>query len=469
VNAVAIHVHEEHCGASRGQRDAGRATDPARCAGDDCGFVRELHFSYPNRVLSRVHRRSRHARGAREGTSGAAGGFARGEEVGADPYGFFARLRHEEPLHLDRDGLYRLTRYHDVAAALTDERLSADDAHWQRCDPFAETILAGLDSPAARARREWFLNMDDPPHRRLRTAIASAFTPRASAAYRPAVQRALDHLLDDLRPANRADFLASVIRPLPATALASAFGFPPDEWRQCVDWVREINRNFDRNRTPAEVDSMNRAVVEFEEYLRGKIANVAGGDAFSALVANARNRGLADDELIPTLTIVFVAGQHVMVKLLGGCLIRLLGAGGAERERLRREPSSVGDFVDEMLRWDSPVQGLKRVATADVEIAGGVIPKDRVVVMMLGSANRDETVFPNPDAFDPDRCDPRAIPLGIGAHFCLGAYLGKLEAVVFVETVLRRFEGLAFAGPPPALPVSRRGVPRLDVVWDHLT
>jgi cytochrome P450 len=400
--------------------------------------------------------------------SSAGGGFARGDDVGRDPYAFFAGLRREEPLHLDGDGLYRLTRYHDVVAALTDERLSADDGHWQRCDPFAETILDGLDSPAARARRQWFLNMDDPEHRRLRTAIAGSFTPRASAAYRPAVKRALDHLLDPLRTATGADLLASVIRPLPATALASALGFPSEEWERCVHWVQEINRNFDRSRTPEQVERMNRAVVEFEEYLGGKIANSAGSEAFSALVAHARERGLADDELVPTLTIVFVAGQHVMVKLLGGCLIRLVGADEAERERLRRDPTNVADFVDEMLRWDSPVQGLKRVATADVEIAGGVIPQDRVVVVMLGSANRDETVFPDPDAFDPGRCDPRAIPLGIGTHFCLGAYLGKLEAVVFVETLLSRFEGLAFAEEPPALPVSRRGVPPLNVVWDRL-
>jgi cytochrome P450 len=400
--------------------------------------------------------------------SSATGGFARGDEVSADPYEFFARLRRNEPLHLDDDGFYRLTCYRDVAAALTDERLSADDAHWQRCDPFAETILDGLDSPAARARRQWFLNMDDPEHRRLRTAIAHSFTPRASAAYRPAVQRALDHLLDRLGPANKTDLLTSVIKPLPATALASALGFPSGEWEQCVDWVREINRNFDRNRTPEQVESMNRAVVEFEAYLRGKIAGAAGGDVFSSLVEHARARGLADDELIPTLTIVFVAGQHVMVKLLGGCLIRLLEAGDAERERLRTDSGSIEGFVDEMLRWDSPVQGLKRVTKTEIEIAGGTIPEDRVVVLMLGSANRDETVFPDPDAFDPDRRDPRAIPLGVGTHFCLGAYLGTLEGVVFIETLLRRFEGLAFVGEPPVLPVSRRGVPSLNVTWDRL-
>jgi hypothetical protein len=394
-------------------------------------------------------------------------GFAREGSFHDDPYSFFARLRREDPLHRDGNGLFRLTRYDDVVAALRDERLSGDDERWQQVDPIAES-LGGHDSPAARARRQWFMNLDDPEHRRLRSAVASSFTPRASAEYRPAIQVALDHLLDRLRGSNETDLLESVIRPLPSAGMASAFGFPAADWGRLMEWVRDVNRNFDRTRTPDEVEQMNRAVVDFEAYLGERIADAAGDDAFSRLVREARERGLRDDELVPTLEIIFVAGQHVMVKLLGGCAIRLLTADEGERERLRHDLDRVGDFVDEMLRWDSPVQGLKRVATADVELPSGVIPRDQVAVVVLPSANRDETVFSEPDVFDPGRRDPRAIPFGVGTHFCLGAYIGKLEAVVFVETLLRRFEGLAFAGVPPVLPVSRRGVPPLNVVWDRL-
>jgi cytochrome P450 len=394
-------------------------------------------------------------------------GFAREGSFHDDPYSFFARLRREDPLHRDGNGLFRLTRYEDVVAALRDERLSGDDERWQQVDPIAES-LGGHDSPAARARRQWFMNLDDPEHRRLRSAVASAFTPRASASYRPAIQLALDHLLDRLRGSHGTDLLESVIRPLPSAAIASAFGFPAADWDRLEEWVRDVNRNFDRTRTPGEVVQMNRAVVEFEAYLDERVAGAAGEDAFSRLVREARGRGLRDDELVPTLEIIFVAGQHVMVKLLGGCAIRLLTADERERERLRKDPAQVGDFIDEMLRWDSPVQGLKRVATADVELPSGAVPRDQVVVLVLPSANRDDTVFSEPDVFDPGRRDPRAIPFGVGAHFCLGAYIGKLQAVVFVETLLRRFDRLAFAGVPPVLPVSRRGVPPLNVVWDRL-
>ena len=405
--------------------------------------------------------------GGKPTSSPGADGFAREGSAHDDPFPFFARLRREDPLHHDGNGLCRLTRYDDVIAVFRDDRLSANDERWQQADPIAET-LGGFESPVARARRQWFLNLDDPEHRRLRAGVASSFTPRATASYRPAIQFALDHLLERLRGCNETDLLESVLRPLPAAAVASALGFPAADWEQLSAWIRDVNRNFDRTRTAEEAEQMNRAVVDLEAYLAERIAGAAGDDAFSRLVREARERGLSDVELVRTLTIVFVAGQHVMVKLFGGCVIRLLTGTEQEREWLRNDPDRIPDFVDEMLRWDNPVQGLKRIATTDVELPSGVIPRDQVVVVVLPSALRDETVFPDPDVFDPGRRDPRAIPFGVGTHFCLGAYVAKLEAHVFVETLLRRFEGLAFAGEPPVLPVSRRGVPPLNVVWDRL-
>ena len=109
-----------------------------------------------------------------------------------------------------------------------------------------------------------------------------------------------------------------MIRPFPAAAVASAFGFPPDDWLQLSAWIRDVNRNFDRTRTAEEAAQMNAAVVEFEAYLGERIAGAAGDDAFARMVREARDRGLSDEELVRTLTIIFVAGQHVMVKLLGG-------------------------------------------------------------------------------------------------------------------------------------------------------
>ncbi len=404
----------------------------------------------------------------RTGRGPGADGFAREGDVHDDPFPFFAQLRREDPLHRDGNGLIRLTRYDDIVAVFRDDRLSANDERWQQIDPIAET-LGGSGSPTARARRQWFLNLDDPEHKRLRSGVASSFTPRASAAYRPAIQVALDHLLERLSGSNEAELLETVLRPFPAAAVASAFGFPADDWFRLSAWIRDVNRNFDRTRTPEEAAQMNAAVVDFEAYLGARIAGAAGDDAFARMVAEAHERGLSDEELVRTLTIIFVAGQHVMVKLLGGCLIRLLTGPAEEAGRLRDDPELVPDFVEEMLRWDMPVQGLKRVATTDVELPSGTIPQDQVVVVVMPSAHRDESVFPDPDVFDPGRRDPGAIPFGVGTHACIGATIAKLEAIVFVETVLRRFEGLAFTGEPPALPVSRRGVPSLNVVWDSLT
>ena len=157
-----------------------------------------------------------------------------------------------------------------------------------------------------------------------------------------------------------------------------------------------------------------------------------------------------------------------MVKLLGACVIQLLSGDGSESERLRKDPKQIPAFVTEMLRWDSPAQGLKRVATTDIELPSGTVKRDEIIVVMLGSANRDEAVFTDPDTFDPSRQDSRPVSFGFGTHFCLGAFLAKLEAALFIETLLRRFDGLAFAGDAPELPVARRGVPPLQVVWDRL-
>jgi len=390
-------------------------------------------------------------------------------DVTADPYAFLARLRRDEPLHLDADGLYRVTRYEDVVAALRDDRLTSNDEAWQQNAPFTEQFLGGSDSPAARVRREWFLYRDGADHRRLRAPLAPAFTPRATAAYRPAIQAALDHVLGSLEGVKEADLLASVIEPLPTMALASTLGFPPEEWHQLLTWVRWVNRNFARRREAEEVREMNAAVEEFSAYLADKISSPDDLGLFSTLVRQGRAGGLSDDELVSTLMILLVAGQHVMVRHLGACVIHLFSvASAAERDAIRDDPVRLSGFVDEMLRWDSPSQGVKRVALEDVDIAGCPVPRDAVVVLTLAAANRDDTVFPEADAFDAARCDPRAIPFSVGAHFCLGAYFAKLEAEMFIETMLRRFRGLAFAGAPPTLPVARRGVPALNVVWERL-
>ena len=403
----------------------------------------------------------------RDGTKARADGFAREGSTHDDPFPFFAQLRREDPLHRDGNGLIRLTRYDDIVAVFRDDRLSANDERWQQFDPIAET-LGGSDSPTARARRQWFLNLDDPEHRRLRSGVASSFTPRASAAYRPAIQFALDHLLERLPGSNEAELLESVIRPFPAAAVASAFGFPPDDWLQLSAWIRDVNRNFDRTRTVEEAAQMNAAVVEFEAYLGERIAGAAGDDAFARMVREARDKGVSDEELVRTLTIIFVAGQHVMVKLLGGCLIRLLTGPAGEAERLRDDPERVPDFVEEMLRWDMPVQGLKRVATTDVELPSGTIPGTRSSSSCSPPRTATRRSSPIRTCSTPAGATRAQSRSASGRTPASARRSRSSREIVFVETVLRRFEGLAFAGTPPVLPVSRRGVPPLHVVWDRL-
>lgn len=385
----------------------------------------------------------------------------------ADPYPVYHRLRARDPVHRHALGFYALTRYDDVAALLRDPRFGKSG--------YQALFEARLGpAPAGRWLVLSMLFRDPPDHTRLRGLASQAFTPRAVERLRPRIEALVEGLLDRAEDAGRMETIAELAYPLAVTVISEMLGVPPGERETIKQWSLDLARALDAIALPVGpevVERGRRAAAGMVDRFRALVEarrRRPGPDLLSGLVA-AEEAGdrLTEDELLATCVLLYVAGHETTVNLIGNGLHALLRHPGQWR-RLREDPRGLPAAVEELLRYDGPVQRVGRIALTDVELAGVRIPEGSLVLGFLGAANRDPAHFPDPDRLDVTRDQPRHLAFGYGAHYCLGAPLARLEAVITLGALLRRFPGLALEGPGPswrpsstlrglaALPVSLR-------------
>lgn len=317
------------------------------------------------------------------------------------------------------------------------------------------------------------LDSDPPRHTRLRRLVARAFTARRVESLRPRVQQITDELLDAMaaRPDRRADLIAAFAAPLPMTVICELLGVPGLDRQRFRSWSGEIVAPLNG------VGADPRAVEEMTAYLLELVAAKAedpGEDLLSALIRTRDEDGgrLSPDELIGMAFLLLVAGHETTVNLIGNG-VRALLAHPDQLAALRADPDALIDgAVEEMLRYDGPVQhATYRFAATDLELGGVSIEAGSSVLVALAAADRDPARFahPGPDVFDIRRTGPGHLAFGHGIHFCLGAPLARMEARIAVRALLDRFPDLAEApdaGPPDWLPGSlMRGVTRLPLQW----
>lgn len=365
-----------------------------------------------------------------------------------DPYPTYRRLRETAPVHWCAPwNQWLVTRHVDVLAVLH------DPAHFSSSG-WEQRYLAHLP-PGARERLPhlWrhyttpvLSNTDPPAHTRLRQLVAASFTPRLIEGLRPRVEALVEELLDRAEEAGRFDAIADFAYPLPAIVIAELLGAPVEDREQFTRWSADIIAFVGSGRVDLErADRADRTISEFQRYLAAVIAErrrTPRDDLLSLLIAASVGEApLSEDELVATCITLLFAGHETTANLIGNGLLALLHH-PAQLAALRAQPTLAPAAVEEMLRYDGPVQRVRRVATADLELGGRQIRAGELVMAFLGSANRDPEAFADPDRFDIARPAPRHLAFGHGIHFCVGATLARLEAPIALRAIVSRFPGL---------------------------
>jgi len=362
----------------------------------------------------------------------------------ADPYPTYHRLRAEDPVHRTTMGFWILTRYDDVATVLRDARFGRKGFDELIRDRFGENTFD-----------QAMLFRDPPDHTRLRALVNKAFTPRVIEEMRAKIQKTVDRLLDGVRDARAMDVIADLAYPLPVSVISEMLGVPAEDRDLFRGWSADIARSLDAIVLPTEpevVERGNAARHALSSYFRALIAERRRRpqrDLLSDLIA-AEEQGdkLSEEELMATILLLFVAGHETTVNLIGNGTLALL-RNPNQLEALRRSPALIGGAIEELLRYDAPVQRTGRMPNTDVELGGKRIAKGDLVLSLIGAANRDPAHFAEPDRLDLARADNRHLAFGWGIHFCLGAPLARAEAQAAIGTIARRMPALALATPTP--------------------
>lgn len=365
----------------------------------------------------------------------------RDPEFRRNPYPILARLRETDPVHQDDQGIWYVTRHADVVQLNKDPRLGRDLRKWLGY-PLVRPYLA--DTPLERCVEQWMFSLDPPDHTRLRKLVVKAFTPRAVAAMRPAIEAAADELLDALaargRPAG-IDLVEVFARPFPVRVISAVLGLPLDGYDELRRWSDTVSHVVEPTSSRRQRVAANEAVIELMAYLRAWVERRRGSrseDVISVLIdAEEEGDRLSEEELISQLVLLFIAGHETTANLIGNGMLAL-SRHPAEADRLRRDPSLYPSAVEEMLRYDGPANTNGRIAHADIEIGGKVIGTGQALLCMLGAANRDPLVFADPDRLDVGRAPNPHVTFGGGIHHCLGASLARLEAAVALERLFGR-------------------------------
>ena len=380
----------------------------------------------------------------------------------ADPYPTYRRLRAEDPVHHSPLGFWVLTRYEDVVAALRDPRLAKE--------AIASFIAARFGAPVP-AMGLSMLDRDPPDHTRLRSLVSKAFTPRVVEGLRPRIQQIVDGLLDAARDRGSMDVIEEFAYPIPVNVICEMLGVPVEDHERFKGWSLDIARGLDSILLPPDSDVPRRSAASrtaLADYFRELIARrraAPRNDMLSGLIA-AEEAGdkLSEQELLATCILILIAGHETTVNLIGNGTLALLRHPD-QLGRLRADPGLIGTAIEELLRFDGPVQRTARIPSEDVTIAGHKIAAGEMVMPFIGAADRDPAQFREPDRLDITRTDNRHIAFGWGIHFCLGAPLARIEGQIAINTLLRRFPALALATETPEFrqSLTLRGLASLPV------
>ncbi len=372
-------------------------------------------------------------------------------EMRADPYPFYRRLRETDPMHRSwAGGGWVLSRYDDVKAVLADKSYSADERNWSLAKRFRKRADAHGIPDFYEGGFITMLRSDPPDHTRVRRLVSKAFTPRAIESLRGRAEQILDELLAGRGRHGRLELVSDLAAPFPIVLIAEMLGVPTEDRERFRHWSDQAVRTLGDG-TFEDAREGLAAMIELGDYIEA-IAEQRRAeprdDLLSGLVA-AEEAGdrLTMTELRATCVLLLVAGNETTTSLIGNAVLALLRH-PEQAALLREEPKRIAGAVDELLRYDSPVQLTSRIATQDAELHGSRVRAGQQMVLLLGSANRDPAAFDRPDELDVTRDAGQHLSFSFGLHRCLGAQLAKLEGELALDALLSRYPDLRLADSP---------------------
>lgn len=371
----------------------------------------------------------------------------RSPQLRTNPYPLLHTLRDTDPVHWSPLlAAWLLTRYQDVQTFLRQPELSKDLRN-VRPGP-----LGNIGMRASAPGAPTMLQLDPPDHTRLRSLVNKAFTPKAVEALKPRIQAITDALLQDIQPDEPFDLMHAFANPLPVMVIAEMLGVDSEDREQFKAWSTDIALGGGVSSSDEMRIRRAAAGAHLQAYFQRLLEerrHTPRDDLVSALLAveEAGDR-LTERELMLTSMLLLVAGNETTTNLIGNGMLALLQHPD-QFQLLQKEPSRMAQAVEEMLRYDSPVQLVSRLVTTTMEIGGKCIAPGTMVIVLIGAVNRDPDVFPEPNVFDITRDGAHHVSFGHGIHYCLGAPLARAEASIGIATLLRRFSGLELATASP--------------------
>jgi cytochrome P450 len=370
----------------------------------------------------------------------------------ADPYDAYRELRRDAPVSYDEaTDHWLVSRYEDVNALLRDRRFGRTYHHLATNAEMGRPEEPEWHDPFWNLIRSGILDMEPPDHTRVRRLVAKVFTPRYVEGLRATVQRIMDGLVADLHGAGEFDLLPTIAEPLPVTIIAEMLGIPEEDRVHLRPWSADICKMYELNPSLASQQDAVRASNEFSEYLRGlaRERKRAPREDLISMLARIVDEGdtLTEDELVGTCVLLLNAGHEATVNstVIGWWT---LFRHPDQLKLLREDRSLLPSAIEELLRFDTPLQMFERWVLEPFELHGQEIPRGAELGLIFGSANRDERVFGDPDVLDLAREPNPHLTFGAGIHFCLGAPLGRLELQTSFATVLDRFPGMELVDEP---------------------
>jgi cytochrome P450 len=351
--------------------------------------------------------------------------------------------------------LWVIQAHEAIVKAANDTKNFTSNGTWPAARELcpAAKIIAADAIPVA----ETLVSSDPPQHSRYRQIAQKAFSPRRVEAMRPGIEHIITDLIDKARQDEQMEFVSQFAIPLPLRVICEMLGVPPDAYEQIKAWADDLALSLSADISDDQQVITTRTLIEFQKYFVEALEDRRREPRDDLLGALSAAPGVDDEhqlthpELMSLCQQLVVAGQETTVTLLTG-MLWIIARDPELQERVRSDSSIWPDFVEESLRYISPVQGRYRISTTDIQLEGGVVPAHSRVMLAFGSGNRDAGAIENPDAFSLDRVGaPRHLAFGIGPHFCLGAPLARLEAALALAKLLEATSDIQIANEPKRL------------------
>ena len=364
-----------------------------------------------------------------------------------NPYPIYEHLQTHDPIHRTRSFAreWLLTRYADIKTLLSNPHIGIDNLPRRLQDKVSYLPLGENLNDLVASIQGWLFFLNPPEHTRLKGLVTQVFSLGEVENLRPRIQKLVDDLITRVYATGQIDILSDLAAPLPTLVSAEILGVPPTEREELTQWSYELFRVFDQPMSLQGYQKMNQAALKFNDYFRYLITEKEKRpqeDLMSKLITiRDQDKTISQEELVSFCAMLFSVGQETTENLIGNGMLALLQHPD-QMSRLKANSKLIKNTVEELLRFDTPVQIIARLAHKNIEISGTTIQEGDRVYCALGAANRDPRIFPNPHQLDITRQGVHSIPFGYGIHFCLGAALARLQGQVAIDTVVQRLPDL---------------------------